>query len=76
MKQFVVTSIKDLPMALSLMREFRGFTVTKLAQIMGRAYSPFLRYENGIHTPKLSTIERIADTLDMDMVITFTPRKK
>ncbi len=45
------------------LRERRGFSVTRLAELSGMKRPNLSRLENGRHAPSLETLERVADAL-------------
>lgn len=51
-----------------------GLTQEELAKRAGTSHSQISRLESGQHLSSVATLEKIADALDLDLSITFTPR--
>jgi len=47
----------------------------ELARRAGTSHSQISRLESGQHQSSVATLEKIADALDLDLDITFTPRR-
>lgn len=61
------------------MRAYRKAHRLSQLQIAGRANMAQSRYcwlENGRYEPRLSTLQRLADAMDADLEVTFTPRRR
>lgn len=56
-------------------RDFFGMTTTQLAKRLDISQSRIVRMEKNEKNIKISTLEKIADSLDCDFVYTFLPRK-
>lgn len=55
-------------------RMANNFTQEELAQRAGTSHSQISRLESGQHHSSVATLEKIAEALGLDLVITFTPR--
>ena len=55
-------------------RMAHGLTQEELARRAGTSHSQISRLESGQHHSSVATLEKIADALDLDLTITFTPR--
>jgi HTH-type transcriptional regulator/antitoxin HipB len=47
----------------------------ELARRVGTSHSQISRLESGQHHSSVATLEKIADALELDLTITFTPRR-
>jgi ribosome-binding protein aMBF1 (putative translation factor) len=52
-----------------------GFTQEELARRAGTSHSQISRLESGQHHSSISTLEKIAEALDLELSVTFTPRQ-
>ena len=48
-------------------REARGITRSVLAEVIGCHYRDILRWETSTHEPKVSTLKKIADALNVSL---------
>lgn len=64
----------DLGRAVRDLREQRGWSQTQLAQAAGMTQSAVARLEAGGTVPTLAVLERIAQALDVELSVRFTPR--
>ena len=55
-------------------RMAHNLTQEELAKRAGTSHSQISRLESGQHHSSVATLERIADALDLELSITFTPR--
>ena len=60
---------------LSLAREEAGMTQKELAEKTGIYQADISRIERGLANPSVSTLKRLADGLNMKLVIGFEPKK-
>lgn len=60
---------------LKTIREFLGMTTTQLAKRINVAQSRVVNLEKNEKNTKISTMERIADSLNCDFVYAFVPRE-
>lgn len=58
------------------LREQRGLSQTELARQVGTTQSAIARLESGTISPSLATLERVADALGVDLVVTFAQADK
>jgi ribosome-binding protein aMBF1 (putative translation factor) len=56
-------------------RMAHNLTQEELAQRAGTSHSQISRLESGQHHSSIQTLEKIADALGLDLVVTFTPRQ-
>lgn len=56
-------------------RMANGLTQEELARRAGTSHSQISRLESGQHHSSVATLEKIAEALDLDLDITFTPRR-
>lgn len=49
-------------------RTEKGLTQKKLGELCGIADSNIRKYESGNQNPKIETLQKIADALDIDMI--------
>jgi transcriptional regulator with XRE-family HTH domain len=56
------------------LRIMRGLTQEQLAEEAGAAQPNTARLESGAKDPSVSSLRKIADALDADLVIRFVPR--
>lgn len=66
LEQIVITNIRRI-------RKKRGLTQEELAELCDTSVSYIGLLEIGKNIPKLSTIEKIANALDVDYIEIFTP---
>jgi transcriptional regulator with XRE-family HTH domain len=57
-------------------RAFRSVTQSELADAVGMSQADISKIEQGKKNPSLKLLERIAEGLDMDFNIVFTPKSK
>lgn len=56
------------------LREQRGWSQTELARAAGMTQSAVARFERGGTVPTLPVLERLAQALDVDLVVQMNPR--
>ena len=56
------------------LREQRGWSQTQLAQAAGMTQSAVARFEAGGTVPTLPVLERLAQALDVELAVRFTPK--
>lgn len=56
------------------LRERRGWSQTELARAAGMTQSAVARFEAGGTVPTLPVLDRLAQSLDADLVVAVTPR--
>ena len=52
---------------IQVIREARGITRSVLAEVIGCHYRDILRWETSTHEPKVSTLKKIADALNVSL---------
>ncbi len=52
----------------------RQLSQAELAELCGTAQSAIARLERGERPPRIDTLQRIADALDCELVLTLAPR--
>ncbi len=57
-------------------RNKHGLTQKKLAEKLGTKQSVISRLERGHANPSLAILKKLADALDCDLQISFSPKKK
>jgi transcriptional regulator with XRE-family HTH domain len=57
--------------ALRLCREKKGFSLARLAELAATGKSQLSKYENGRELPKLDSLARVLDALDMEPLRLF-----
>jgi ribosome-binding protein aMBF1 (putative translation factor) len=60
---------------LTQLRIASGITQVDLALKMGVPHQHISKIENGEHIPKIPTLERVAEALDLELRIDFVPKK-
>lgn len=60
---------------LSLAREIAGMTQKELAEKTGIYQADISKIERGLANPSVSTLKRLADGLNMNLIIEFEPKK-
>lgn len=55
-------------------RVFRNLTQKELADRTGIAQAEISKLENGSRNPSIKLLQRLADGLDMDLDVSFSPR--
>jgi len=60
--------------AVRALREDRGWSQTQLADASGMTQSAIARFEGGGTVPTLPVLERLADALNMELAVQFTPK--
>jgi len=55
-------------------RMANNLTQEELAKRAGTSHSQISRLESGQHHSSVATLEKIAEALDLDLAVTFTPR--
>lgn len=58
-----------IPEQLRALRVERELTITELANLTGIRRPNIVRLESGTHSPQLSTLERVADALGVEIVL-------
>ena len=66
----------DLSEAISTARVYRNMTQKELAERTGINQADVSKLEKGTRNPSIAILKRIAEGLDMDLHIQFTPRNK
>lgn len=66
--------IREVP--LGNLRKKKGLTQKKLAEKTGYSQADISRLESGKRKPSLRTLSKIAESLDMELHITFVPKRK
>lgn len=66
----------DLSEAISTARVYRNMTQKELAERTGINQADVSKLEKGTRNPSIAILKRIAEGLDMDLNIQFTPRNK
>lgn len=56
------------------LREARGWSQTQLANAAGMTQSAVARFEAGGTVPTLPVLERLAEALDVELDVRFTPK--
>jgi transcriptional regulator with XRE-family HTH domain len=56
------------------LREQHGWSQTQLAQTAGMTQSAVARFEAGGTVPTLPILERLANALDVELAVRFTPK--
>src|SRR5215213_798799 len=54
-------------------RADHGLTQTALARLLGMSLPAIARLESGDHLPTLQTLMRLAEALDLEILLTMTP---
>lgn len=54
-------------MALRQIRESKGLTLQQVAEKVGLSYQAVALYEQGLRKPKIDTIKKLAEVLDVDV---------
>jgi len=57
-------------------REKRNLTQKQLADISGIRQSEISKLESGIRNPSIKILKKLADAMDMNLLIDFVPKKK
>ncbi len=57
------------------LREQRGWSQTQLAEAAGMTQSAVARFEAGGTVPTLPVLERLAQALDVELAVGFTPKR-
>lgn len=65
------TTVKELGLTLKYLREKAGLTQVQLAEKMETHQPSIARWENGKETPKIETLEKLAEALEVRLEIRF-----
>jgi len=57
-------------------RQEAGLTQRELAERIGVSQAVIARFESGENSPRVDTLARVADALDYDVEVKFTPRQR
>jgi transcriptional regulator with XRE-family HTH domain len=77
LRRFTDYILSDIIDSMNLIRRLRnhaGVTQQVLATRAGTSQPTIALYEAGTKSPTLATLERLASSLGLDLVVTFTPR--
>lgn len=58
----------------SLLRSEAAVTQKGLADLAGTSQPTIAQYESGAKSPTIATLERLAESLDLELVVTYAPR--
>jgi DNA-binding XRE family transcriptional regulator len=75
MEQERLAAPREIARQLTLYRTRAGLTQRQLAALVGTSYSQISRLESGQHMPTYTTLQRIADALNLTLRLTFEERK-
>ena len=59
-----------------LNRMRKGFSQTRLAKLAGVSQPVIARIESGEHSPTIETLIKLADALDIELVVGITPARR
>jgi len=70
-KKKVHPAIETVPESLHRLREALGLSKRAMAARCGMHQPEYLRLENGVRPPRISTLQRVADGAGVPLTITF-----